>query len=93
MTTVQKAIAVNFVVNEFFQNSPNVTNILAKELMNEFVKANIFNKNTKDGLPIRNLLRDLDRNNQLYLLPLLRVVRNSNNRNWYFTTPKYFEAT
>jgi hypothetical protein len=38
----------------------------------------------RSGLPLRNVLRDLDVKDLLYLLPQVRVERKGN-RQWYFS--------
>lgn len=49
---------VKKVVVEYF-NSNTETKVMAKDLMPQFIKAGIFQKNQKDELPIRDLLREL----------------------------------
>ena len=49
-----------------------------------FLKAGIWEKNSKDGLPLRKLLRDLDKDNQLHLIPYLVAERKAKNVNWFF---------
>ena len=53
------------------------------------VLADFFEKNNKmdydrRGLPIRNVLRELDDKNQLDLIPYVVVDRKDKNRNWFF---------
>jgi len=43
-----------------------------------------FSKDHRVGLPLRNLLRDLDAADLLYLLPQVTVDRKEINRFWYF---------
>lgn len=52
--------------------------------MNLFIENGIFKKNNKDGLPIRQLLRELDKENQLNKIPYIYVERKKKNVNWYF---------
>jgi hypothetical protein len=56
----------------------------AKEFMPYFLKAGVWESNSKDGLPLRKLLRDLDKSNQLHLIPYLVVERKAKNVNWFF---------
>lgn len=84
-----KIARINQVVTDYFKSNPSVNKIPAMDLMPEFVKAGIFNKDyEREGLPIRNLLRKLDRNNELGKIPSVLPERKSKNTNWYFQRPK-----
>lgn len=80
---IQKAFKIKKVVAEYFENSIE-TKVAAKDLMPQFIKAGIFQKNHKDGLPIRNLLRDLDNEGLLRLIPQVHFEQIDINKNWYF---------
>lgn len=83
--TIHKAGRIDQVVRDYFNGNPSVKEVPAKDLMKLFVKKGIFNKDySRPGLPIRNLLRQLDRENRLSLLKHCKVVRHAVNRNWYF---------
>ena len=82
-TDIQKALRIRRTVKEYFYNS-TITKIEAKELMNLFIKKGIFDENYKDGLPIRDFLRHLDRNNHLNLIPQAHYEQKDVNKNWYF---------
>ncbi len=84
MDNQQRILAVNLVVQNYFKKHPRETKIPVKDLMPEFVKNQIFSKDHRNGLPIRKLLRDLDKNNQLKAIPFLFAVRGPANTNWYF---------
>ncbi|WP_199535555.1 hypothetical protein [Rhodohalobacter sp. SW132] len=58
--------------------------IPAKDLMPEFIEAGIYNKDHRNGLPIRNDLRELDEKGELNSIPFVHVIRKNVNRNWYF---------
>jgi hypothetical protein len=75
---------IDQVVRDYFQEHPDSEEILAKELMPLFIEKGIFKMNHRDGLPIRNILRDLDSENKLSFLKHVLVIRHSVNRNWYF---------
>lgn len=95
MTTLalkEKAFAINDGVNNYFQTHPSVTEVKPKDLMAALIKAGIFRSDHREGLPLRNVLRELDKNKLLYLLPLLRVERGTKNRSWYFTTARHFDS-
>ncbi len=72
------------IVRDFFKDNPSVIEVKAKELMPLFIEKGIFNKDHRDGLPIRNILRDLDSESKLNLLKHCKVIRKDINRNWYF---------
>ena len=80
-----KIARINEVVTDYFKNNLSVNKILAKDLMPEFIKAGIFNKDyERKGLPIRNLLRKLDNKNELNEIPSLLSERKTKNTHWYF---------
>lgn len=80
-----KIARINKVVTDYFKNNPSVDKIPAMDLMPEFVKDGIFNKDyERKGLPIRKLLRKLDCNNELGKIPSLLPERKTKNTNWYF---------
>ena len=76
---------IDQIVRDYFEKNMSVKEVLAKELMPLFINKEIFIKDHREGLPIRNLLRELDAENKLDLLNHVKVVRNAINRNWYFT--------
>ncbi len=89
MKNEEKIARINEVVTDYFKNNLSVNEIPAMDLMPEFIKAGIFNKDyERKGLPIRKLLRELDRNNELDKIPSLLPERKTKNTNWYFQRPK-----
>ena len=80
---IQKALKITSVLDEYFKSSTEST-VQAKELMDLFIQKGIFTKNHRDGLPIRDFLRHLERNNHLHLLPHATFEQKSVNKNWYF---------
>ena len=81
---IHKAGRVDQIVRDYFTEHPQVDEISAKELMSLFIEKGIFKSNHRDGLPIRNFLRELDAENKTNLLKHLKVERKVANRNWYF---------
>jgi len=80
-----KIVKINQVLAEFFEKSKGIKRIPALDMMDYFVNAGIFKKDyDRPGLPIRKLLRELDENNELHLIPYAVVERKEKNRNWYF---------
>jgi hypothetical protein len=53
-------------------------------MMPYFILAGVFEKDTKNGLPIRAVLRRLDANNQLHLIPYVYADRKAVNTKWFF---------
>ena len=84
MIDTSKINSINKVISNYFEKNPDVSEIKAKELMPEFIAANIFSKDHREGLPIRQILRELDAENKLGLIPHLRVERKAKNRLWFF---------
>ena len=85
---IQDAIRVKKLVLAFFNSKITISEIPAKDLMKEFVKAGIFKEDRKNGLPIRHLLRELDKANMLNLIPQVRADRKALNTNWFFVNYK-----
>ena len=87
---ISKIEKINQVLDDYFEKNKNISQVPAMDLMDEFVKGGIFNSDSDDrpGLPIRNLLRELDKNNQLHLIPYVVVDRKTKNRSWYFAPIK-----
>jgi hypothetical protein len=84
MADLNQINKINQVIAAYFEANPGVTKIAAKELMPEFMKAGIFDYNHRDGLPLREILRGLDRENRLNLIPSLYAERKTRNTYWYF---------
>jgi hypothetical protein len=55
-----------------------------KDIMPWLIEKGYFKNDHRAGLPLRNLLRQLDDENKLYLLPNLKVERKEVNRFWSF---------
>lgn len=77
---------INNVIDEYFKSHPEVESVKSLVLMPEFVAAGIFEKDDpkRKGLAIRNVLRDLDKNNQLDQIPFVFPDRKKKNTNWFF---------
>lgn len=81
---IQKIDKINQVVDEYFASNPSVDKVQAKALMPFFIKAGVFTQDYKAGLPIRQILRELDSENRLDLMPCAYPERKKVNTNWYF---------
>lgn len=84
MADISKINQINKVIETFFKANPSIDKIAAKELMPDFIKEGIFTSNHRDGLPLRELLRELDRENRLKLIPALHAERKTKNTYWFF---------
>lgn len=86
---IQKALRIKRVVENYFNNNQSIGDkIPAKDLMPNFIKEGIFTSNNKDGLEIREFLRQLDEANLLKLIPNVFPERKDKNTNWFFTRLK-----
>lgn len=76
---------INQVLADFFEKNKGIKRIPALDMMDYFVNAGIFKKDSdRRGLPIRNLLRELDETNELHLIPYIVIERKDKNRYWFF---------
>jgi hypothetical protein len=79
-----KIHAINRVIKEYFDSHPGEGKVPSKDLMPDFVKACIFQKDLKGGLPIRKVLRNMDKSRQLHVIPYAHPERKQKNTNWFF---------
>jgi hypothetical protein len=84
MKDLSKVEKINTVIEEYFTSNATLTIVPVKELMPAFIKAGIFAKDIKKGLPIRLILRELDENKQLALIPFVHAERHGEHTYWYF---------
>lgn len=83
---MEKITLINQTIKKFFQENTSVKIILAKDLMPQFVAVGIFEKDVKNGLPIRKVLRSLDEKQLLNLIPYAVAERKPKNTNWFFSS-------
>ena len=81
---MDKITKINLVLKDYFDLNKTVKKIPARDMMSYFVLAGVFSKDEKNGLPISILLRKLDANNQLQLIPFVFADRKSVYTKWYF---------
>ena len=79
---------INTVIENYFIKNSTVKIVPAKALMPYFINAGIFTKDDKKGLPIREILRTLDKAKQLHLIPYVYAERKNANTYWYFIASK-----
>jgi hypothetical protein len=81
---MEKINEINKVIAAYFALNNSAEIVPAKDLMPNFIKAGIFSKDNKKGLPIRNILRKLDSNNELNRIPSVIAERKAKNTFWFF---------
>ena len=74
---------MGYVIQDYLINQ-KLENVKPKDLMPLLIEKGFFNKDHREGLPLRNLLRQLDDDNLLYLLPQVSIERKDKNRYWFF---------
>ena len=70
---------------QVFLRSHSLMSATAREVMPFLVDMGLFKRDNKEGRPLRDMLRELDRLDRLDLIRGLVVDRKSRNRYWYFT--------
>ncbi len=81
---MDKIPAINKAITEYFAIYKSVDEVPAKNLMTWFIKKGVFDNDHQNGLPIRNILRKLDKKNELNRIPTLLADRKAKNTNWFF---------
>lgn len=81
--TDDKIVKINETIAQYFKDNTSVDWIPAKAIMSELIKAGVFNKDEKKGLPIRKVFRKLDKEEQLHKIPSVHAERRSGNVYWY----------
>jgi hypothetical protein len=74
--TIQFVGRIDQIVRDYFSDNPQIEQVRAKDLMPLFIKREIFNKDYRDGLLIRNIFRELDKEQLQHLLQHCKVQRN-----------------
>lgn len=84
MIDLSKIKDINTVIEAYFAKNTDVTIVPVKVLMPAFIEAGIFIRDYKNGKPIREVLRELDKNGQRELIPYIHSEEKDNNIYWYF---------
>lgn len=79
----ERIAKINEVITNYFDANAGVNWIAAKDLMPDLIKAGIFYKDIRKGLPLREVLRALDEEKALDKIPFVHAVRNEKNTYWY----------
>jgi len=75
-------VQINEVIAEYFKTHKENW-IAAKDIMPDLIKAGVFTKDHRKGLPLRKVLRKLDQENALNKIPFLHAERNEKDTYWY----------
>lgn len=70
---------------QIFLRRHDLTECQPPQVMPFLVEMGIFSSDNKRGRPLRDLLRELDDKDMLYLMPGLVVERKRRIRRWHFT--------
>lgn len=81
--TEETIAKINEVIAAYFTAHSGVDWIPAKDIMPELVKAGVFRKDEKSGLPLRKVLRALDKKEALDDIPFVHPERIEKNTYWY----------
>lgn len=81
---MSKINQINKVLQEYFELNKSISSIPAKDMMPYFILAGVFEKDIKNGKPIREVLRRLDAINELHQIPFVHAERKETNTNWFF---------
>lgn len=76
-------LKTNEVIKNYFSNQTKADWIPVKEIMPDLVKAGIFNKDFKKGMPFRKVLRALDGEDKLGSIPAIHADRKGEDIYWY----------
>ena len=88
MEDITKINKINAIIKTYFEQHPQETIVSAKDVMTDFIRGGIFSKDEKHGLPIRKVLRELDEDGKLDLIPYVYAERKDKNTNWHFVPSK-----
>lgn len=75
-------IKMGYVIQAYLEKE-KLVDAKPKDLMPILIEKGFFKKDHREGLPLREILRDLDARNELYLLPQVRVDRKEVNVSWF----------
>jgi hypothetical protein len=76
-------IKMGYVIQSFLEKK-KLNDAKPKDLMPILIEKGFFKKDHREGLPLREILRELDKRNELYLLPQVRADRKEKNVSWFF---------
>lgn len=83
-------IKMGYVIQAFLEKE-KLVDAKPKDLMPVLIEKGFFKKDHREGLPLREILRELDYRDELYLLPQVRADRKEKNVSWLFNAVIGFE--
>ena len=83
-----KVVQMGYVIQEYLEEK-SVFDATPKELMSLLIDKEFFKYDIREGKPLRDILRELDDNDLLFLLPQVRVDRSEANRKWFFNAFRF----
>lgn len=86
---MNKINQINLVLQEYFDHNKSATKILAKDMMVYFILAGIFKKDNQNGMPIKRFLSNLQKQQQIHLIPFAFAEQKNKYVRWYFMKVKY----
>lgn len=81
--TDEKIAKINEVITTYFEDNETINWIPLNKIMPALIEAGVFYKDEKKGLPIRKIVRKLDNDFNLDLIPTVHAERNDNTVYWY----------
>ena len=81
--TEDRVTQINKVIENYFSTNADKDWIPAKDIMLDLVKEGVFTKDQKKGLPLRKVLRALDKENALNTIPSVHAERTETAIYWY----------
>ena len=76
-------VKMGYVIQKYLLEN-NLFDVSPPQLMDLLIDQGYFKYDIREGKPLRDVLRKLDDNDMLYLLPQVRVDRMEVNRRWFF---------
>ncbi|RZJ30282.1 MAG: hypothetical protein EOO48_05360 [Flavobacterium sp.] len=76
-------VKMGYAIQKYLEQT-NRFDVTPPELMDLLIEQGYFKYDVREGKPLRDVLRKLDDDDMLYLLPQLRVDRMDVNRRWFF---------
>ena len=84
MSLYERVNKINNALDEHFKNNFSNEEVPSKDFMNLFIKNGIYEKDIRNGLPLRKDLRKLDEMNELHRVKYLVIERKKINTFWCF---------
>lgn len=80
----ERAILLDRYIKEWFEINNTVVEARPKDLMLYLIEKGIYTNDNRNGRPLRDDLRELDRQNLLHLIEYVDPQRKNINTYWYF---------